>query len=325
MKALLDLPHAEAKALLDAGAPVYLPVNPVEYHGPHLSLHNDALVSRGIIGDLHRRIGERGTEPLVLADLEIGVDPCPGRGTRATKLRDAIAIVREAARAVCELGARRVVFVTFHGAPLHGVALDEGIEECRRHGARAVSPLAIVLERMLDIEDVSRFAPAVAHVESAAKREELLRRLPLDFHAGFFETSLALHYAPSSVSPLHRALAPCPEVTPDAGLMTASRAASRLGRAAFARELSFVAAGRGWYALRPFPGYTSDPSLATAEAGAFFAGILADETAPTVRAVLEDGAEPTRPILRWLRAVTLDGRVPVTDVKLDQILAVGGR
>ena len=34
--------------LLATGAPVFLCVNPVEYHGPHLSLHNDRLISEGV-------------------------------------------------------------------------------------------------------------------------------------------------------------------------------------------------------------------------------------------------------------------------------------
>ena len=36
MTNLLDLPHSRARSLLSRGAPVYLPVNPVEFHGPHL-------------------------------------------------------------------------------------------------------------------------------------------------------------------------------------------------------------------------------------------------------------------------------------------------
>jgi creatinine amidohydrolase len=325
VKSLFDLPHAEAKALVERGEPVYLPVNPVEYHGPHLSLLNDHFVSMGIVRDLHARLArDPSVEPLVAPELGIGVDPCPGRGTRATPFREALTLVREAVRALCELGARKIVFVTFHGAPLHGVVLDEGIEECRRHGARGVSPLALVMTRMLELDDPGRFAAAVAHVSDARTRDELMRRMPLDFHAGFLETSLALHYAPHTVSPIHRALAPCPEPTPDAGLLTLSRAMRRLGRHGWARELAFVAEGKGWYALRPFPGYTSAPALATAEAGAVFAAMLADETAPVVRDVLYEGAEPPRPILRWLRAVTLDGRVPVTEVRLDQIAAIAG-
>ncbi len=46
------------------GAVVYLPVNPIEYHGPHLSLMNDHLISvglaRGYTGEPARSSPEAG-------------------------------------------------------------------------------------------------------------------------------------------------------------------------------------------------------------------------------------------------------------------------
>src|SRR5205807_1521461 len=71
---IFDLPHQDAQRLARSGAPVYLTVNPVEYHGPHLSLHNDRLVSTGIVRDLHERLRARHDWPLLLGgDLEVGV------------------------------------------------------------------------------------------------------------------------------------------------------------------------------------------------------------------------------------------------------------
>jgi len=79
---LLDIPHQEARRLVKSGAPVYLTVNPVEYHGPHLSLHNDRLISIGLVREVHERLAEKHDWPLLLgADLEVGVEPCPGPGT----------------------------------------------------------------------------------------------------------------------------------------------------------------------------------------------------------------------------------------------------
>ncbi len=64
MTELLDLPHRRATTLLSSGAPVYLLVNPVEYHGPHLSLHNDRLVSMGLVRGLHARLADAHDWPL---------------------------------------------------------------------------------------------------------------------------------------------------------------------------------------------------------------------------------------------------------------------
>ena len=75
---LFDLPHSEARRLLSSGAPVFLPVNPVEYHGPHLSLHNDRLISAGLMRDLHAGLAMKYDWPLLVADdLEVGVEPAP--------------------------------------------------------------------------------------------------------------------------------------------------------------------------------------------------------------------------------------------------------
>ena len=306
--AIFDQPIDEARRLLATGAPVYLFVNPVEYHGPHLSLHNDALVSRGLAADLHARLVRSRDWPFLgAADLEIGVDPCPGPGTRRTPLATARALVREACRALVELGARTVVLMTFHGSPLHSFAIEDGVDELRSLGAQGIAPLNAVLTEQLTV-DGSAFAPAVAHL-AASDREAVLAGLPHDFHAGFFETSLTLHYAPSSVSPRFRELAPCPEVTPDRALAAAATVARSLGRTQLAIELEFASVGAGWRALRPFPGYASRPHLANAESGRLFAATILDRYQRIVEDVLAGRAGSPPPIMQWLAAVSLGGRV----------------
>lgn len=313
---LLDLPHCEARRLVQTGAPVFLTVNPVEYHGPHLSLHNDRLVSRGLLRDLHARLAAAHPDwPLLFAsDLEVGVEPCCGPGTRHSRYAVTRELVLESCRALAELGAQRVILMTFHGAPLHNLALEAGVQLLRARGVRAVSPFHLVLSTLvrLDTLDRSRFAPAVAHIPDAAARAELLAALQLDFHAGFFETSVALHYAPDSVSPVYKALPPCPPLpaVPQRRLLTlAARLARGLNRDTLAGELAFAATGLGWFALRPFPGYTGHPHLAGAAAGAHFARFMLDEMTPAVEAVLTGRADPPPPIMRWLGPLSLGGRL----------------
>ena len=87
-----------------------------------------------------------------------------------------------------------------------------------------------------------------------------------------------------------------------------SRAALRLGRERFSAELEYAAAGIGWYALRPFPGYTGRPSHASAEAGAFFVEQFSPRILDAARSVFAGGAPP-QPIMPWLGPLTLWGRV----------------
>jgi creatinine amidohydrolase len=113
MISLFDQSHTEARRLVKTGATVFLTVNPVEFHGPHLSLHNDRIISLGLAKDLHARLEPKA--PLLLgADLEVGVDPCPGPGSRHTPYGVVRDLVVEACRALAELGVKRVVLMTFH-------------------------------------------------------------------------------------------------------------------------------------------------------------------------------------------------------------------
>lgn len=309
MISLFDVPHQEARRLVGSGVPVYLCVNPVEYHGPHLSLHNDRLVSLGLIRDLHGRLSSRHGEPLVVgADLEIGVEPCPGPGSRRTPYPVARAMVLEACRALAELGARKVVLMTFHGAPLHNLAIDAGVKLLTAARARAVAPFNVVLSELLAL-DPAKYAAAYAHIDDPAERDEMLATMPLDFHAGFFETSMALHYAPESVAPDYTSLPPCAPVRPATAFALAARMAGVLGRQRLARELTFAAAGVGWNALRPFPGYTGRPHRATPQAGALFAAAILDQYEQIVDDVFAGRAAPPAPIMRWAGTLSLGGRI----------------
>lgn len=309
---LLDLPHSEARRLLRTGAPVYLTVNPVEYHGPHLSLHNDRLVSLGLAADLHQRLVQHHPDwPLLFAhDLELGVDPCMGPGSRHGHFAQAKALVRESCRALAELGAERLVLMTFHGAPLHNLAIEEGISLLAQRGVPAVAPFNLVLAELTSPRlDPWRFAQAFAHIEDAAERNQMIRELAFDFHAGFFETSMALHYAPESVSPDYVRLPPCPRFAPDRLLQAAAELARLLHRDALAGELDFAASGLGWFKLSPFPGYTGRPHRATRESGALFARFIVEQLAPAVEAAVSGRAQSPPPIMRWLRLASLGGRI----------------
>jgi creatinine amidohydrolase len=317
---LLDLSHGEARGLLARGVPVYLPVDPVEYHGPHLSLRNDHLIGTGLAADLHARLAPADGSPwpfLLASSIEAGVDPCPGPGTRSVSFLALRRLVRDACSALADLGARRVVLCTFHGAPLHAHALDAGVRLLEGRDVRALQPHNLLMSELMTA-DASAYAEAYAHVEDEAERAALMGGLSTDFHAGFGETSIALHYAPASVGAVYCTLPPCPSITPDPPFVAASRAARAAGRPKLATELWFAAVARGWTNLRPFPGYTSSPHRATAVAGAFFARKIVDEYERAARAVFA-GAEGPHPIMPWLVGASLGGLIPSSSVPLTAV------
>jgi creatinine amidohydrolase len=207
-----------------------------------------------------------------------------------------------------DLGARAIIAMTFHGSPLHEHAIEGGCEAVRKRGARALNPMNLLLDLLINV-DGERFAPAVAHVDDAAVRARLLELIPVDFHAGFFETSMTMHYAPASVSPAHAQLPPCPALPLDAVFDRLEKGARALGRTRFADELLLAARSQGWSTLRPFPGYTSSPSYASAASGAYFADQILGLYAPVVRGVVEGTQTAPAPVMPWVLWATLGGRV----------------
>lgn len=310
--ALFDLPHAEARRLCASGAPVYLCINPVEYHGPHLSLHNDRLICEALIERMHGQLGHPEWPLLRAPDLEVGVDPCPGPGTRWTPYPTVRALVREAVRALHELGAKRVVLMTFHGAPLHNLALHEAVRWLEDQGVQAVAPFHVVLQEML-VTKVHKYAQPFAFLHPHDLRD-VLEALPTDFHAGFFETSVALELIPDAVSPTYRTLPPCPRPRPALHVVAARKLAEATGQVRLAQELKFAAEALGWMQLRPFPGYTGRPHLASARAGRVFVDEILGRYVALLTEVFAGRQVAPPPIMAWLATATLSGRIPGTTV-----------
>ncbi|MBI2378632.1 MAG: creatininase family protein [Deltaproteobacteria bacterium] len=301
---LSELSHVEAREKLRGGLPAFVLVNPVEYHGPHLPLRTDAIISFGLMSDLAERLGGA---PILGADLEVGVEPVPGPGTRSVSFETVCSLAADTVDALIDLGAKGLVLMTFHGSPLHSVALSDAVARARARGVPAIAPLNLLMTRLRDMmpSDLEGFREAVGRASDPRRAEALLSELPTDYHAGFFETSLVLHYSPSSVASFHSRLRPCPPIRPVPRLERWSRRTT----GALSRELKFAALGLGWYQLDPFPGYTGQPAMATASAGESFARALTDLFEAPTRKVLREGAEPPAPIMEWTRTLTLRGRI----------------
>lgn len=309
MQPLLDLPHRRATGLLASGAPVYLLVNPVEYHGPHLSLHNDGLLSQGLIRRLHARLQADHDWPLIVAaDLEIGVEPVPGPGSRPLSYATVRAQVRRACEALLELGARKVVLMTFHGAPLHSIALQAGADLLEGNGVRVLSPMNLMLEGLVEFDPELR-AALTATIADPAVREAQEADPAFDVHAGFIETSLALALCPEGVSEDYERVAPCPEIRPVGWMRALADRLEGWGRAEAAQQLRFAAWGIGWQRLDPHPGYSGMPHVANEAAGALLLDRVLAECEAKARAIFSGEAANPRPLAEWLATASLGGRL----------------
>ena len=154
MKEILlgQLPSSEIPGVLRSGAPVYLLVNPVEFHGPHLPLKNDHLLSLAVARELHLNLSKKFNLdwPFVLAPpIHAGVGPIPGAGSVAVTYLTLKKLVLENCRSLERLGAKRIVVMTFHGDPLHNLALDGAVRDLHRRGVAAAAPFNALLSAIL--------------------------------------------------------------------------------------------------------------------------------------------------------------------------------
>lgn len=312
-----ELGLAEAGDALAAGAPVWIGVNPIEYHGPHLSLRNDARCARGLALRLAARLHARhGWDYVDGGEIEAGVEPVPGPGSAPVSFVEVRRRVRAAAEAAVSAGATRIALSTFHGAPLHQLALDDVARALAPRGVRVLAPFhlvaaAMVADRIPEVDAAFDGLPDAAAMRAA---------IATDLHGGFFETSCALALAPDAVSPAWREVPDCPPVRPAPLFRALAGAAAAVGAATLAGELHAAAVATGWQSLRPFPGYTGRPRLASAAAGEVFVRFILDRYEAAAEAVWVRGEPHPAPILAWVRYVTLGGRTPPIEAPASAVL-----
>lgn len=292
-----EFPHKALPKLLSENI-LFMFINPTEYHGPHLPLANDYLISRGLADRLFARLKKSGlTKKYIAAPLiNIALDPTPGPGTITTTAPAFESHLRRFAEKLPGIGVKRVILMTFHGAPRHNHALQRFVKELAAGGIAALNPMNTILKKLLEYKP-GDFPAAFNPIKDRKAREEIERHLDSDYHGGFFETSLTLALAPDSVSPEHKNLPDCPPVEIPTWQKAAIHGMRSLGQAAAARELIYAAEALAWLKLDPFPGYTGKPRFANAKSGEFFVARILDEYEAAVRSVFVDGKNPPEPVM----------------------------
>ena len=185
---------SERRARFSAGLPVVLSLNPIEYHGPHLTVRNDGLVARCIAEQFHR--GLRAAHPewdeLLWAEFDVGADPVPHPESVHVPYRDFRRLVLGLCRDLAGMGVRRVILHAFHGSPRHSLAFLEGVDLLRAAGVQAFSPMPLLLAGMIELPRTCGLAARDRGDSTSGARWACCRT----FHAGFIETSVSLHYVP---------------------------------------------------------------------------------------------------------------------------------
>jgi creatinine amidohydrolase len=310
---LYSYPHDQLQEFLKLDVPVYVFVNPIEYHGPHLSLHTDKVLSMGMAKKLHKELEkEKGDMPFLIAeDIALGEGPTMGPGSIHTPFKDLKKIILRCSKSLVRQGVKKVIFMTFHGAPMHNIAIQAGIDYLHKNGVRAYNPFNHILHKMIhfnprDYDRVRKFLP------QECNQDEIVEKFNNDFHAGIFETSLCLYLCPDTVSENYKAVPNCPPLIPNKAMSLVAKFFKFLGNTYLFKELSFAAIGLAWIQLRPFPGYSGTPKYSSKELGQHF---VEKELIPlylsgAIETLYNDHKGP-EPVMKWIYAFSLGGAISI--------------
>src|SRR5215471_18481953 len=183
----------EARAALDRGAVMILPVGSTEAHGPHLPVATDVIISEEMSTRAAAKLASRGIEAYVLPSISYSVTDFSAdfAGTISIKKETAIALLRDICVSLYAQGARLIVIANSHLEPEHIESINAAIAEVKRESGRAVA------------------FPDKRRRRWAERLTEEFNRG--DCHAGSYETSLVMAVRPDLVRErLRRNLEPVP-------------------------------------------------------------------------------------------------------------------
>jgi creatinine amidohydrolase len=172
---------SEARAALERGAVMILPVGSTEAHGPHLPLATDVIISEEMSNRAAAKLVARGIEAYVLPAISYTVTDFSTdfAGTVSIKKETATALLRDICVSLYAQGARLIVIANSHLEPEHIESIKAAIAEVQRELGRVVA------------------FPDKRRRRWAERLTEEFRRG--DCHAGTYETSLVMAVRPDLV------------------------------------------------------------------------------------------------------------------------------
>ncbi len=263
MLKLEELSWPQLEALDRARTVIFVPVSPIEEHGPHLPLGTDMYTCLALASALAEQLEARcaGVTAVLAPLTPLGSGTVPYLGSIGSPPRLVRDVLMRMGRAFARDGFRFIVAVSGHMGMSHLLAMETAARKVsRRYGVQMIAPVASVWRSALHNE---------ALVEQCAGLPEpiidkALEALLHGHHAGALETSLMLHLCPELVQPEFRSL-------------------DHIGPGQFLRW-------RGWTRER-WAGYVGAPALARADFGKIMLATIATLGADLVARVVE-GDDP---------------------------------
>ena len=195
----------QLQKLAEANAVVVLPISPLEEHGPHLPLGTDSIFARYFARMAAEIVTKSEPDtPVVIAPLvPVGTHVYRFMGSVFIRQRAIRHLVTDYGRSLARANFKRLLIVSAHGGPGHMVALDEAATSLTKfYKIDTVNLTSTIIYKFLTGKLVERISSACARPLTDEEKQVLA----MDYHAGWWETSMMLWLHPELVDGSYREL-----------------------------------------------------------------------------------------------------------------------
>ncbi len=272
---LEELSWPALEALDRAHTVIFVPISPVEGHGPHLPLGTDMYTGLAFARAIAAQLEEWHPElTTVLAPVTpIGSGTAPYIGSIGSSPRMVQKVLLRMGKAFARDGFRYIVVMSGHLGLSHLLAMEWAARKIsKRCGIKMIALGASVFQGALRSQALVEQCASLAEPVTGPALDALLRT----HHAGALETSLMLHLHPDLVHPEFRQLKPI--------------------------RLWHLLRWRGWTRAR-WPGYMGEPALARADLGRLVLAVATTRGAGLVSRMVAGDHLPCEEVTPLTRAI----------------------
>jgi creatinine amidohydrolase len=131
---MFSMNREQFKALMEKTDLAFLPVSPMEAHGPHLPLGSDVLTACQMCDDAARKLQDEGIESLIAAPINYCLADVAScfPGTATIRAETVTALVEDVCTNLAGRGFKKILFVSGHAEPANMEAIIQGGENVRK-------------------------------------------------------------------------------------------------------------------------------------------------------------------------------------------------
>ncbi|QUL98353.1 MAG: creatininase family protein [Candidatus Fermentithermobacillus carboniphilus] len=242
----------------------FMPVSPIEVHGPHLPLGTDVMISCEVKRRVQQKLLESHPELTLvnLPPLYCGSDALPVPGSISVPAPYLSGVLLSYAKGLARQGFKYLLITDNHGGPRHQMAVDYAVRKAwSKYRFYLIDPFLTIYKYMV------RHEPAFMELTGlpAGKCGD-----DEDNHAGTNETSLMMAVSPDYAEKDYGSVKPSllPKPRGMAGLLrVVGQVLLRMGFRELGSDLLHLANTLAWVSEKPLVPYMGSPALASREAG----------------------------------------------------------